>query len=396
MAIQTEYVTADGFSNGILDETFTTAEQNFCKFLQENLTTEEFNRVVSKRYQRVCYGGSFAVRSASFFRLSLNSWKRIATALGNELHSERLHFMERSWAALLSSDKDITSIAQRSKIYKSAVVKFRDQVGTSYPGLLHITTSTRKQAWLNPSQAFTNLVLKSRNEELRLVVVAVHNLNLEGSTNYARQLVQALVSFNYDVVVVALTDGPAKRIFQNDGASDVIVSSSLSRASISEINTFISLKLAKMVDAIIFNTVVWSSAIVSNDPLLRTNPYVVWVLHEWAISEKTQELNVQSQFTWYGTTHQELLTQNVRGLLLGTDAVVFVAEAQRRILEENNVNTFTIPGYADSFPEQQSQCKQFSRTSMGFSDDTLVLTMVGTLCPRNANTGGSCTEGASS
>lgn len=56
----------------------------------------------SARYRPVCYGGGFATTRAAIQRVPQSAWARIVLSLSRGDNIEESHYMERSWAALLT------------------------------------------------------------------------------------------------------------------------------------------------------------------------------------------------------------------------------------------------------------------------------------------------------
>ena len=65
-------------------------------------TEADRHRISQLPLWRVCYGGAFAATRASIRQTSAASWRSLAASLERGDNIEEGHFMERTWAALLS------------------------------------------------------------------------------------------------------------------------------------------------------------------------------------------------------------------------------------------------------------------------------------------------------
>lgn len=374
------YVTAADYSTQILDSTYAQANVSFCGFLADVLSKTEFAKIRDKEVVPVCYGGAFAVRASALFRVSNETWGRISTTLAKHRNSELLHFMERSWAALLSSNHDIRQPAldapDRFKHYE--IVRFREN--PSYPGMLV------RRAWSDLSKSRESKEMQCIQSS-RVALIVVHNYNLEGSINYVRHVVSVMASSGYHVLTIGPNHGVARDSLLKAGAAHALVWEELRPryTRVTDLCAFMERKLQLKPSLIVFNTVLWSHSVMLNEPFASDSPRVVWVVHEWSITSNTLESDLLSRPSWFGERRPELNVNSLRSLLLGVDVLVFVAESQKALWQDfTSDDTFTIHGYADNFPPQDhASCrKKFSRQGLDISKHALILTIVGTVCPR--------------
>lgn len=67
-------------------------------------------------------------------RISLNTWERILHRLQSHENGEAMHYMERSWASLLSQRLDTYDRSLESHRY----VAITDDLGKHYPGMYYL------------------------------------------------------------------------------------------------------------------------------------------------------------------------------------------------------------------------------------------------------------------
>ena len=364
-----KYLTADDFGFKGSDARYVQSNLTFCGFLEHCLNNSEKAALHQSDHVPVCYGGAFAVRGSSIMKVSLNSWSRISAALGTSFSGENLHFMERSFAMLLSGSFRFGEETSRDK-----VLTFAETGGNSYPGLLYgnsaSKTKRKKKKGKNRMQSL---------EREDVFVIMLHNHNLEGSIEYARRLVHFLASRDKVVITIAPVAGPAEQLLHESGAMHTLVwpkSVAMIDVDVTYVMKFTFDKLGITPDVLVFNTILWSATINANEPYTYGNPRVVWIIHEWSITRYTLEPSSDpsdSKLHWFGEDRPELYDNNLRHLALQADAIVFVAHAQRHLWRDFvHWNDHVIPG---SFTIQSSHkaenCGDFSRKALHLKSTTL-------------------------
>jgi len=168
----------------------------------------------------------------------------------------------------------------------------------------------------------------------------------------------------------------------------VMVKSSLSLEKLSSISVanLVYKKLGVHPEIVIWNTVLWANAVHQNRPYCLNSPRTVWFLHEWSIVKEEPELNTNGEKNWYGREFKVIEAgPQLWKTVQGADAIVFVAEAQRRLWHDVDgiVPTFVIPGTIKGrVKETTDPASNLTRLSMGISSNSFVMTMVGTIASR--------------
>lgn len=381
-----EYITADNYAEKRTDQDFALSRKSMCGFLLSHLSETEFFQLRSQVFVRVCYGGEFAARSSSIKRVSLETWVSFASELNSHRSSGELHYMERTWASILDSKEHLKS--SQHELEKLSVLDFHSGGGSSYPGLLHLPLATTAET------SKMKHVLKrcesnfSHQLQTNLFVLVTHTLSLEGAPLYLRFLTRRLIEHGHNVIIVAPSDGPARSLFLEDAASQVLIWPELLTASslIAEILTFVHKQTSLVPGTIIFNTILFAGYVSQNNPECANNPRVLWIIHEWAIVPGELEILGDGGERWFGDDINEIRPEVLRGTALRADALIFVADAQQALWPsvQSLVKTFVIPGYAEA--RQLSSERKVTRKSLGIKERSFVLTVVGTVCARKRQT----------
>jgi hypothetical protein len=68
------------------------------------------NVTLSQKFVPVCYGGRFAASVENIYKQDMNMWMKLEISLARGDNIEEGHFVERSWAALLSNPLELLQI----------------------------------------------------------------------------------------------------------------------------------------------------------------------------------------------------------------------------------------------------------------------------------------------
>jgi len=85
-----------------VNATFKSPTQSIGAWLASVLSEPAYGELRTREVWPVCYGGSFATRREQILRVSAADWAALAKSLSRADNLEEGHYMERSWAALLS------------------------------------------------------------------------------------------------------------------------------------------------------------------------------------------------------------------------------------------------------------------------------------------------------
>ena len=85
-----------------VNATFKSPTHSIGAWLASVLSQPTYSELRAREVWPVCYGGSFAARREQILRVSAADWAALAKSLSRADNLEEGHYMERSWAALLS------------------------------------------------------------------------------------------------------------------------------------------------------------------------------------------------------------------------------------------------------------------------------------------------------
>ena len=374
-----EYATADKFGTTTMDRDYRKANVTMCKFLHNFLGNLFFGQLQKQEYIQVCYGGSFAVLTSKLTKVPLKVWKRLFAQLNAHENAEVQHYMERTWASLLSSLE--IPITVNTLLANKSHLLFRDESGKSYPGMLSRSES-------HSDLGETVSVSEGLQGDISTILLISHDLTRTGAPVYLLQVARVLINQGKNIILISPSDGSLSKEFREIGARVIIwknghwngrkqVCAETFCPTIAELFLdFVKAELSSFPRLIIWNTIVWADilSLLGTGRYCSFSPQSIWIIHEF-IPEGTNP--------W---KHFKAISSetSLRHTILGIDAIVFCSDiARRQWLKFDGLTLFyTLPGFSAIETRSQNSSKAITRESLDIPKNAFVVTVVGTLCLR--------------
>ena len=361
------------------DKNYEKSDTTICGFLSETLGEDMFSSMSRNEHIKVCYGGSFGTQTNRIVRVSQDAWKRILHKLQSHENGEAMHYMERTWASLLSHPGNTGVVVAGRSLESHRYVAITDDLGKHYPGMYYLNKRDDKK--------FVETFVGS-NETLMVsdssVLLVSHELSRTGAPLYLLHMAKVLKKEGRKVILISPSDGILSKEFRAEGVQ-VITSElidfvaykwpcmeSFCPSPIDLILCLVYTEVGVRPAMVLWNTIVWADvlALSSNERYCHNYPQNVWIIHEWA-----------PEGTNYWPEIRTIWSEYRREAVLGSDAMVFVSDKSREQWQEFDglVPFHTIPGYSEYTDGYVDVLNNVTRTSLNISDDAFVITSVGTI-----------------
>ena len=375
------YASADNYKTMKTDKNFKRANGTMCRFLQDVLGPTEFDHLKHNEFIKVCYGGNFVVRTNKIQQIPFSVWQRILERLRIHENGEVMHFMERTWAALLSDSYASTRriIIENRSLISFPHLQFIDQEGRSYPGMQLL-----KGEKSDPLALSTTVTILHQSRPSILLVS--HELTRTGAPLYLLHVAKILVQRGENVFLIAPSDGSLSHDFWAEGV-EVIISNVLhfkqrTCAKLScptptdLIQDIVQTKTGLRPDTVLWNTIVWADilSLSGQSRYCQNSPQMIWVIHEWVpeVGNSWKRLRAISS------------ESKQRQVVLSVDAIVFCSELARRQWQrfDGLVPFSTIHGFSKLHDTDGPSSSNITRKNLKIPSDAFVVTTVGTICLR--------------
>lgn len=373
------YVTADNFGKAEADKNFNKENFTMCGFFLDTLDSDTFADISQRDYIKVCYGGSFAVRTDKVRQVPLLAWKQILSKLQSHENGEVMHYMERTWASLFSSSPDSSDVFAHRSLDNYSYLYFDEVEGRSYPGALLRKEKERPTDFVRAGES------TRQNSSILLVS---HELTRTGAPLYLFNMAKMLIESGENVILISRSDGSLSEDFKNAGVQVVICeilhlepqrwpcSNTFCPSPADLISCYIHSKTGIRPDIIVWNTIVWADILLLSHRLryCHNSARNIWILHEWVLDDAENWQHIQalsSEQTW-------------RKTVLGVDTMVFCSDMARSQWWrfDGLVPFHTIRGFS-AYDEKNAAAERIAaRGSLGIPSDSFVVTSIGTLCAR--------------
>mmetsp|Transcript_7546 Transcript_7546/g.21032 ORF Transcript_7546/g.21032 Transcript_7546/m.21032 type:complete len:789 (-) Transcript_7546:548-2914(-) len=376
------YATADNFGKVEADKNFHKENFTMCRFFLDTLDSDTFHDISRHDFIKVCYGGSFAARTSQIRKVPLKAWERIFRKLQAHENGEVMHFMERTWASLLSPPSNSSVMVANRSLDSYPYLPFHDSDGRSYPGGMQLVHGGKERP-LETARAEETPQRRSS-----CILLVSHELTRTGAPLYLLHIAVSFIESGEKVILISPSDGSLSKDFRNAGVQVVICemmhlepqrwpcSNTFCPSPTDLILCYVHSKTGTRPDIVLWNTIVWADILLLShrSRYCHNSSRNIWILHEWVLDGAKNWQHIQALSS----------ESNWRKTVLGVDAMVFCSEMARSQWWKFDglVPFHTIRGFSVYNDKHGVAQRSVTRSSFGIPSDSFVVTSVGTLCAR--------------